>query len=299
MRNAARTRAVRRVLWSVLFANLAVIAAKIAVGLRSGSIAVLGDAAHSTVDALNNVVALAAIRAAAQPPDEEHPYGHSKFETLGGLAIAAFLSITCFELTASAIGRLAGAAAPPRVDSLTLTVLIVTMGVNLAVALVESRAGRRLDSLILVADARHTGADVLVTLSVIGGLLLVRAGWPAADPWLAIAVALLIARSGYQILLHTIPVLVDSKAVEAERIRLFVVSVEGVLGVTDIRSRGRLGGEAFAELTVEVDGSRTVEEGHRIADAVERKLEGEGGFAAVVVHVEPRAEAAGGEGQAG
>ena len=106
---------VRRVLWVVLAANILVIGAKLAVGLRSGSIAVLGDAGHSAVDALNNVVALFAIRLAAQPPDAEHPYGHGKFETLGALAIASFLSITCFELLTGAIGRLLGGGAPPRV----------------------------------------------------------------------------------------------------------------------------------------------------------------------------------------
>ncbi len=285
---ADRRAAVRRVLWGVMAANLLVIAAKLYIGLRSGSIAVLGDAAHSAVDVLNNVVGLFAVHMASAPPDEEHPYGHAKFETVGALAIASFLSITCYELISGAVGRLLGDAGSPRVETLTLAILAGTMAVNTAVAWTEARLGERLGSTILAADSRHTAADVLVTLSVIGGLLLVRLGWPRADAWVAIAVALLIARSGYQIVARNIPVLVDSKAVEAERIRTFVATVPGVLSVTDVRSRGHLRGEAFAELTVEVDGGRSVEEGHAIADAVERRLEDEGGFAGVVVHVEPR-----------
>ncbi|MCK5483198.1 MAG: cation diffusion facilitator family transporter, partial [Gemmatimonadetes bacterium] len=87
-----RHAAVRRVLWAVLFANLVVIVAKVWIGVRSGSLAILGDAAHSGVDALNNVVGLAAVKAASAPPDEEHPYGHAKFEVLGALAVVAFLS---------------------------------------------------------------------------------------------------------------------------------------------------------------------------------------------------------------
>ncbi len=79
-----RTR-VRRVLAWVLLANLAVVVAKLAIGLRSGSIAILGDAAHSGVDAINNVVGLLAVRLAAAPPDDQHPYGHGKFETLASL----------------------------------------------------------------------------------------------------------------------------------------------------------------------------------------------------------------------
>ena len=282
-----RHAAVRRVLWAVLFANLAVIAAKVWIGVRSGSLAVLGDAAHSGVDALNNVVGLAAVKAASAPPDEEHPYGHAKFEVLGALAVVAFLSVTCFELVGAAVGRLLGDPAPPRLEPLTFAVLAAAMLVNMAVAWTENRAGKRLNSVLLKADARHTGADVLVTASVLGGLYMVSRGWSAADAWLGIIVAFLIARSGWEILRHAVPPLVDRAAADATRIRQFVSDVPGVRAVTDVRSRGDLSGAAFVELTVEVDGENSVTDGHRVADAVERKLVGAGGFSAAVVHVEP------------
>ena len=98
-----RATRIRRVLVGLLFANLAVVTTKLIVGIASHSLAVFGDALHSSVDALNNIVALVVIRVAAQAPDEDHPYGHSKFETLGALAIVGFLSITCFELVRGAI----------------------------------------------------------------------------------------------------------------------------------------------------------------------------------------------------
>lgn len=282
-----RYAAVRRVLWWVLLANLAVVAAKLWVGFRSGSLAVLGDAAHSGVDALNNVVGLTAAAAAAAPPDEDHPYGHAKYEVLGALAVVAFLSITCFELVSAAAGRLMGDPAPPRLEPVTFAVLVATMAVNVAVSLTESRAGRRLGSVLLAADARHTAADVLVTASVLGGLVMVSLGWTAADAWLGIVVACLIARSGWQILRQAVPALTDRVAVEAARVDRFVGSIPGVRGVDDIRSRGELEGAAFVELTIQVDGDRTVEAGHQVADAVERKLVEEAGFSAAVVHVEP------------
>jgi cation diffusion facilitator family transporter len=271
-----------------LVANLAVIAAKVWVGLRAGSLAVLGDAAHSGVDALNNVVGLAAIRAAAIPPDEEHPYGHEKYEMLGALAVVAFLSITCFELVSAAVGRLLlGDATPARPDTVTFGVLAGTLLVNAVVAWTENRAGRKLSSVLLTADARHTGSDVLVTLSVLGGLFLVSRGWTAADAWLGIIVAALIARSGWEILRHAVPALIDTAAVEAHRIVRFVEDVPGVRGVSDVRSRGDLSGAAFVELTIEVDGDGSVEEGHRVADSVEKRLVTDAGFSGAVVHVEP------------
>ncbi|MFW6039992.1 MAG: cation diffusion facilitator family transporter [Gemmatimonadota bacterium] len=278
---------VRRVLVLVLGANLVVVGLKLFVGLRAGSLSVLGDAAHSGFDALNNVIGLFAVRAAARPPDAEHPYGHGKFETLGALAVVSFLSITAFELVTGAVGRLLAGAPPPRPDALTFWLLAITMGFNALVAGTEIMYAWRHDSQILAADARHTVADVLVTLAVIGGLALVALGWGDADAWLAILVAGVIAYGGYEILKGTIPVLVDSVAVDAVRIETFVGAMDGVRGVRDVRSRGRRNASAFAELTIEIDGGLTVAEGHRIADVVERELKERGGFADVVVHVEP------------
>ncbi|MCL7937282.1 MAG: cation diffusion facilitator family transporter [marine benthic group bacterium] len=281
-----RLQRVRRVLWFVLAANLFVVVVKLIVGLRAGSLAVLGDAAHSGVDAMNNVVGLLAVNVAAAPPDEEHPYGHGKYETLAALAVVSFLSIAGFELVSGAIGRLLGSAAPLELDPLTFVLLGGTMLVNTLVAISEARAARTLRSPVLSADARHTAADVFVTASVIAGLGLVALGWEDADAWLAIVVAVLIAKSGWEILRGTIPVLVDSRAIEASRIRRFIGPVDGVLDVTDVRSRGDLSAEAFTELTVIVDGGISVAKGHEIADEVEGKLV-DAGFTGAVVHVEP------------
>src|SRR6266487_5049521 len=115
---------VRRVFIGLLVANLAVVGVKLWVGFASGSLAVLGGAVDSCVDALNNVVALIVIRVAAKEPDEDHPYGHGKFETLGALAIVGFLSITCFELVRGAVNELLQGAHPVGVTDSQLAVLV-------------------------------------------------------------------------------------------------------------------------------------------------------------------------------
>src|SRR2546428_13703495 len=107
-----RSRAVRRVLGGPRIASIAVVAAKTAIGMLAGSLAVIGDAVHSSVDAVYNVLGLVVVRVAARAPDEDHPYGHGKFETLGALAIVVFLSITGFELVRTAIGRLISGGRP-------------------------------------------------------------------------------------------------------------------------------------------------------------------------------------------
>lgn len=277
---------VRRILFWILWANLLLVGVKVALGWTMGSLAVLGDAAHSGVDALNNVIALAAVYLAAAPPDEEHPYGHGKFETLGAFMISGFLSITCFELLKSAIIRLLEGAPPPEPRLPALIILAGTMVVNTGVAYYERRKGRELDSELLSADARHTQADVWVTLSVLVGLGLVRLGWGAADAVLAVLVAGLVAHSGYQILKRTVPVLVDRRAVPPDRIVDVASRIDGVESVSEIRSRGRPG-EGFAELTVLVHPSTPVRQAHVIADEVERRVAAELGLNNVVVHVEP------------
>lgn len=291
----ARQGEVRRILVWVLFANLLVIAAKLVVGIRSGSIAVLGDAAHSGIDAVNNVVGLAAMRLAAAPPDEEHPYGHGKFETLAALAVAGFLSVTCFELIQGAVGRLLSGAAAPNIEPIMIVVLAGAMVVNGAVAYGEGRASKRLSSEILAADARHTASDVFVSAAVLVGLVLTRTfGWAAADAVLALLVAFVVAWSGYQILRETIPILVDERAMDPAEIEEVARTIPGVRATGQVRSRGKPG-VGFAELTIQVGPEETVVSAHEIADEVEREIADRMGFADVTVHVEPLTGASGGD----
>src|SRR5438309_5829051 len=183
---------VRRVFVGLLVANLAVVGVKLWVGFESGSLAILGGAVDSCVDALNNVLALIVIRVAAKEPDEDHPYGHGKFETLGALAIVGFLSITCFELVRGAVNHLVSGTHRVEVSDWQLTLLVLTLGVNVLITWYEHRRGTELGSELLVADAAHTRADVFVTVGVVVSVLLMRQGWWWADSAVAIVVALVI-----------------------------------------------------------------------------------------------------------
>ncbi len=281
-----RARQVRRVLVGVMVANLAVVAVKFVVGLGIGSLAVVGDAVHSSVDAINNLFGLAVVRYAAKEPDADHPYGHAKFESLGALLIVVFLSLSVFELLRGAWERLRTGAPTLAPTSVEIGLLGLTLLVNLWVVWFETRAGRRLKSPILIADASHTRVDVFITLAVLGGLALARAGYPAADPILAIFVAILVVRVGWEIVSHSLPTLVDGAAMEEATIREQASRVQGVMSVYGIRSR-IAAALSFAEVTIAVDGRQDVATAHRIADEVEARLREELGFFHVQVHVEP------------
>src|SRR5437667_2734003 len=280
------TALVRRVFIGLLVANLMVVAAKFFVGLRAGSLAILGTALDSSVDALNNVLALIVVRVAAKAPDEDHPYGHGKFETLGALAIVGFLSVTCFELVRGAVNDLVSGTRRVSVSDMQLAVLVLTLGVNVVIARYEHRRGTELGSELLVADAAHTRADVFITVAMLASLLFARQGLWWIDPALAIVVACVIVLVAYRILVRTIPVLVDQRAIPTRHIQETAQAVPGVKSAYAIRSRGP-SDLRYAEVTIAVDRHANVESAHAIADEVEDRLKRDLQLHEVTVHIEP------------
>jgi cation diffusion facilitator family transporter len=274
------------VLGGILVANLVVVVIKFTVGIDTNSLAVFGDALQSSVDAASNIFGIFVVRVAAKAPDEDHPYGHSKFETLGALLIALFLVLSIFELVRGAMARLMSGAPSLNVSSTALGLLVFTLLVNVGVVWFETRAARRLKSDLLLADALHTRTDVFITVGVLGGLALARAGLAWADPALGLIVAVLVGRAGYQILRRAIPSLVDERAFDQTTIQQEAEGVDGVVSAYAIRSR-LAGDRRFAELTIAVDGGADVASAHRIADQVEGRLKDSLHLDEVTVHVEP------------
>ena len=290
--NEAYRRGVRRVLIVTLALNVAVVAGKLAAGLLAGSLSVISDAIHSSVDSINNVVGLVVMKYATAEPDEEHPYGHAKFETLAAFAIAGFLFVTCYQISLSAIERIIANNAPaPEITALTIGVIVGTIICNIFVTVYERREGKRLQSAFLLADSAHTRSDVLVSCSVLAGLILIRSGYVRIDPVISLGVAAVIAWSGYQIFKRTVPILVDAAPVPAWRIAEIVRSVPGVHSAHDIRSRAH-GGEMFIEMHLHVanEFERDHIASHSITEEIERRLEAEFGRVTATIHVEPLPE---------
>src|SRR5690349_13808914 len=221
----ANAAAVRRTLGIILGLNLIVVAVKVAVGWRTGALAVLGAALESALDTLNNVIGMSLVTLAARAPDDDHPYGHDKFETIGALAIVGFLSISCFELLREGIQKLRRHEEPRPPESVEVIVLAATVLANIFVVWYERRRGRELRSAFLMADAAHTTSDTYVTLLALASMLLAGMGLGRFDAPLTIVVAMIIAVSGYRILKGTIPILVDERAVDAEEIRRLVRAI--------------------------------------------------------------------------
>jgi cation diffusion facilitator family transporter len=279
--------AVRRVLLIVLALNAVVLITKNVVAVRTGALAVLGATLESGLDVLGSILGIVLVTVSTQAPDDDHPYGHAKFETLGTLGIVGFLSISCFELLRQSIVALMIGDEPHRIATADIVALALTFGVNAFVVWYERRKGRALSSSFLIADAAHTRGDLLVTILAILSLALTSSGLRWIDGVLGILVALVIGWSGIQILRQSVPVLVDARAVGASELAAVVKGVPLVSEVRAARSRSTASGQLFADVTIAVDGSLSVERAHELADAVEKAIESAFGAAEVTVHVEP------------
>ena len=275
----------KNVLWSILFLNLIVLVVKIFAGVMTKSLSILGDAAHSFVDTINNFVGLIVLKYATEPPDKQHPYGHGKFETLGAFAIVIFLAIACVEIVQSSINRLLHPVKLPLFKQEVVWLLVLTLGINLIVWIYERNKGKKLKSDLLIADSSHTGSDVLITISVLASQFFIAKEWYIIDPVIAILIAIFIAKAGYEIIHDTVPILVDEAWLDPKIVLDSALSVHGVIDCYEIYSR-RGPYTAFIECKIRVE-PKDLYSAHQLADKVEDKLREEFGSCKVTVHVEP------------
>ena len=280
------THLVRRVLVFTLILNSVVALAKILYGYLTNSIAMTSDGFHSLFDGISNVVGLVGIWIASHPPDERHPYGHKKFETLFTIIIAVMIFATCFQILRKVYFSLTEVHRTV-VTSTSFIIMLLTMGVNVFVMLYESRKGKQLGSQFLIADAMHTKSDIFASVAVIVSLILTRAGYYYADIVVGVIITFFIARIGYKILKEASAVLVDSICIDTSAIELVVNNVDGVKGCHEIRTRGPLNAVCL-DLHVLVDDKLPTEKAHGIAERVEKRLKKEfPSIIDIIVHIEP------------
>jgi cation diffusion facilitator family transporter len=271
----------------VLALNLLVAAAKIAFGYTSGAISILSDGFHSLTDGASNVVGLVGVRAAERPPDEDHPYGHRKYETVAAAAVTLFLVFVVVEVLRNAFNHLTGRAAPHAITPASFAVMVITVAINLVVIRYESREAARLGSEMLLADAMQTRGDVWTSLTVIAALAGARAGLPILDPLAALFVAGFIGYAGFQIARTTTGILSDRIAISDADLERVVRGVPGVLGCHQIRTRGSAD-HVFLDLHVWLPAQMPLTEAHELSHVVKDRLMARyPQIADAIIHIEP------------
>lgn len=283
------TAQVRKVLVCTLILNVLVAFAKVLYGFMTNSVAMMSDGFHSFFDGASNVIGLVGIWIASHPPDETHPYGHKKYETLFTIIIAVMLFTTCFEILKKVYESF-HADHKTQVTVTSFVIMFVTMGVNTFVMIYERTKGKQLGSDFLIADAKHTKSDILVSFTVIASLIFSRLGYYYADVIVGLIITIFIARIGYEILKDASNVLVDTVCLNTRAVEQVVNNLDGVRGCHDIRTRGSQN-SIYLDLHVLVARNLSTETSHGIADRIEETIKQE--FPSVidiVVHIEPEIE---------
>lgn len=268
--------------------NSLLIALKLVVGWMSGSVSILAEAIHSANDLLAALIALVSVRIAERPPDAQHPYGHGKAEGISAAIEALLIVGAAIWIIVEAVGRILH---PRPVENLPLGIAVMGVSalLNTAVSRYLFRVAREEDSPALEADAQHLATDVYTSLGVVGGLALTGVtGWHLVDPLVAIAVALLILRIGWNLTTKSVHHLMDTQLPSAE-----VCRIEHILnGETRIHSWHNLrtrkaGNTRHIDLHIVFRNDATLVEAHQVADELEKRIAAELAPAHVVIHVDP------------
>jgi len=278
-----RDKYVQRVILLEGFANLVVLIIKAIVGFSTGSMAVLADAVHSLTDISNNIVAWIVVRQSAMPADREHPYGHRKFETLAVFGLASLLVVLSFELASNALSQ---EEAVVESEPWALGLMVFVLIANIAISSVQRYWANRLNSDLLLADASHTLADVLITLVVIIGWQLSAMGYIWLDRLCALGVAGFVFYLAYSLFKRVIPVLVDQSAVDPALLSKTIQRVPGVCHVVRVRSRW-IGSSCAVDMIITVDSALSTEASHKIANNIEKLIEEQFQVSDISIHIEP------------
>lgn len=283
-----RFKDIKRILLIVLALNWGVALAKIFYGYATNFTSMVADGFHSLADGASNIIGLIGITLARRPPDKDHPYGHKKYETLFALAIAGMLFFVCLNLFNKGIERLHSHVAP-KIDVISMIVMLITMAINIFVMTYENRAGKRLNSDILVSDSLHTRADIFTSASVILAMAVIRLGYPILDPIVTIMIALFIAYAAFSIARNSSKVLCDEIVISDDnKVMDVVMAVKGVKACHKIRTRGRVD-DIHVDLHVQVNPDMHVDRAHNISYRIEEAIKScISGVTDVVVHIEPK-----------
>ena len=283
---SSRHAQIKKTLLVALCFNLIAWALKFLWGYWTHSMSMQADSLHSLLDAFSSILGLVGVYLAARAPDAEHPYGHSKFETIAAIGISVFIFIGCFEIVSDSVQRFGGGVTP----TVTLTSFMIMMGTLIGNGILsrwEARMGGALKSEVLLADALHTKSDVYASLAVIVSMIATYVGYPILDALAALAIVAVIGTAGVQILIVSVKVLTDMAQIDSEAVSVLAMKVEGVLACHAVRTRGSKT-RVYMDLHVHVSPEMTIASAHQLAHQVEAQVINQfKEVVEVVVHVEP------------
>jgi cation diffusion facilitator family transporter len=246
---------------------------KISFGLLWQSAALIADGIHSLSDLLSDFLVIVAVRLGSREADDEHPYGHRRFETIATVILGISLCVIGGGIAWSVMKRMEQPEHLPTPDVLSLGIVVLSILINEWLFHYTKRIAKTTRSKLLLANAWHQRSDAISSVVVLFGIGAVLMGYPLADAIAAIVVALMVVKLGLGMMIASIKELVDTSLplpLQAE-IRATILDIEGVEGVHLLRSR-QMGEDVLLDAHIMVDSRITVSEGHNIADKVRDEL---------------------------
>lgn len=256
-----------------ILSNALLCAMKILVGLISGSIAIVADAVNNLADASSSLITLIGFKLAGMPEDKEHPYGHARIEYLAGLLVSVIIIVVGLELGKSSAEKIF-APTPTEFSPTVVIVLLLAIGIKIWQACFNISAGRRIDSMTLIATGADSRNDVIATSAVLLSLIIGELFKIQIDGYMGVLVALFIVWSGIGLVKETVsPLLGEAPNPEmVAAIEKIANSYDGVLGLHDLAVHNYGPGKVFASLHVEVDAAVDVMVSHDMIDNIEHQI---------------------------
>jgi cation diffusion facilitator family transporter len=269
--------------------NTLLILLKITAGILTGSVSLIAEAIHSSMDLAAAVIAFFSVRVSDKVADEQHPFGHGKAENISGVAEGLLIFLAAAIIIYEAVHRVLVAATLETVE-IGLAIMALSIVVNLLVSRYLVRIAKRTDSLALEADAKHLSTDVLTMVGVFTGLALVRiTGLNIFDPITALLVALLIIKAAYDITKRSFGGLIDNRLPATEEAAIADIISEhtgALVGFHELRTR-KAGSKRFVELHLVMPNRVNLEEAHQMCDHLENDMKDRLLNVDVNIHVEP------------
>lgn len=287
VKEKSNTKKAVAVLWIVMLLNFMVAVFKIVVGTIANSGSIIADGFHSLSDGSGNIVGIVGLSIAGKPIDDNHPYGHKKFETISSMLIAVLLFMVGCKVAYGSILNIMNPRVP-EISILSFVVMIITLIVNIFVVKYERSQGLKLSSDVLVSDSEHTKSDILITSGVILTMVLLRFGCPPIiDGFVSLMISVFIFKASFEIFVEASHTLTDAAVLDSDEICEVVMACEGVMTCHKVRSRGRRD-DIHIDLHVHVSPDMKVSESHDLEHEIERVLKAKFGEGlSAIVHVEP------------
>ena len=271
-----------------IISNTALIVIKIIAGLLSGSVSIVSEAIHSSMDLVASVIAFISVNISSKPADEYHPYGHGKVESISGMAEGLLIFVAAFLIIKESILKIIN---PAKIEETTMAIIamLISSAVNMVVSKILYKTAKEEDSMALEADALHLKTDVYTSLGVGIGLILIKiTNVSILDPVVAILVACLIIKEAWLLVRNAFNELIDIKlsVEEEEKIKEIInTHKDEIIDFHGLKTR-KSGSTPIIEFHITLNGDIKISEGHEIITSIERDLKDKIKNSIITIHVD-------------